>query len=123
LASFVSLSIGHNIGVAALSSGVLRYRFYARWGLSAGQVAKVILFSGMTVGLGLNTLGGIAMLLNPSAAAQLTGLGRSAIVGAAILCLSASAGYVMLAAVLRSALEIRGWRLDLPGPGIALAQV
>lgn len=27
LTSFVSLSIGHNIGVAALSSGAVRYRF------------------------------------------------------------------------------------------------
>src|SRR5690554_7902328 len=33
LASFCRLSIGHNIGVAALSSGAIRYRFYSRWGL------------------------------------------------------------------------------------------
>jgi uncharacterized membrane protein YbhN (UPF0104 family) len=58
LASFVALSMGHNIGLAALSSGTIRYRFYSRWGLSAGEVAKVILFCGITVGLGLITLGG-----------------------------------------------------------------
>ncbi|AWI60483.1 hypothetical protein AB395_00005306 (plasmid) [Sinorhizobium fredii CCBAU 45436] len=33
LASFTSLSIGHNVGVAALSSGAVRYRFYSRWGI------------------------------------------------------------------------------------------
>src|SRR5690606_31345638 len=58
LASFVGLSIGHNVGLAALSSGAIRYRFYARWGLGAGDVAKVILFCGITVGLGLAVLGG-----------------------------------------------------------------
>src|SRR5690606_20553175 len=59
LASFISLSIGHNIGVAFLSSGAVRYRFYSRWGLGAADIAKVILFCGVTVGLGLATLGGI----------------------------------------------------------------
>ena len=46
LASFTALSLGHNIGLAALSSGAVRYRFYSRWGLSTGEVAKVIVFCG-----------------------------------------------------------------------------
>src|SRR5690348_15143247 len=33
LASFCSLSIGHNLGFAALSTGAIRYRFYGGWGL------------------------------------------------------------------------------------------
>ncbi|HEX9903682.1 MAG TPA: UPF0104 family protein, partial [Propylenella sp.] len=49
LASFVSLSLGHNIGFAALSSGTIRYRFYSREGLTAEEVAKVIVFCGTTV--------------------------------------------------------------------------
>jgi glycosyltransferase 2 family protein len=48
LASFCSLSIGHNVGLAALSSGAIRYRFYSRWGMSAEQVAKLILFCAIT---------------------------------------------------------------------------
>ena len=63
LASFTSLSLGHNIGFASLSSGAIRYRFYSRWGLRAGEVAKVILFCGVTVGLGLMLLGGAALLI------------------------------------------------------------
>lgn len=52
LASFVSLSLGHNIGFAGLSSGALRYRFYSQWGLTLAQVAKLVVFSGVTVALG-----------------------------------------------------------------------
>src|SRR4051812_30711531 len=63
LASFTALSLGHNIGLAALSSGAVRYRFYNRWGLKTGEVAKVIVFCGITVGLGLLALGGAALLL------------------------------------------------------------
>src|SRR4051794_132525 len=32
LASFVSLAIGHTVGLAPLSSGAIRYRYYTRWG-------------------------------------------------------------------------------------------
>ena len=65
LASFVSLSIGHTLGFAGFSSGAVRYRFYSAWGLSAGDVARILVFCGLTVLLGLTTLGGIACLLGP----------------------------------------------------------
>ena len=58
LASFTSLSIGHTLGFAAFSSGAVRYRLYSGWGLSAGDVGRIIVFCGVTVGLGLATLGG-----------------------------------------------------------------
>src|SRR4029077_9330199 len=49
LASFTALSLGHTIGLAALSSGTIRFRFYSRWGLTAEQIATVILFCAATV--------------------------------------------------------------------------
>ncbi len=123
LASFVSLSIGHNVGLAALSSGAIRYRFYARWGLTAGDVAKVILFCGMTVGLGLATLGGIGLLLHPGEAAGLVGLGRPALTALAVACLAAPALYLVLAAFVRRQLRFRRWTLDLPVLPLAAGQV
>ena len=81
LASFTSLSLGHNIGFAALSSGAIRYRFYSRWGLDAEGVAKVVVFCGATVGLGLMILGGIALLSSSQLAHEVTGFGRPAIIG------------------------------------------
>jgi uncharacterized membrane protein YbhN (UPF0104 family) len=123
LASFVSLSIGHNIGVAALSSGAIRYRFYSKWGLSAVEVAKVVLFSGATVALGLITLGGVGLLTDPSAAAEMTGLDTGTIVGLGVVCLALTAAYLVLSAVLRSSLRFRGWTLEMPPPRLAIAQV
>ncbi|MGO7859663.1 UPF0104 family protein, partial [Rhizobium ruizarguesonis] len=70
LASFIILSLGHNIGFAGLISGAFLYRFYSRWGLTAEDVAKIILFFGVTVGLGLITLGGLAMIVNPGEAGR-----------------------------------------------------
>ena len=123
LAAFVSLSIGHTVGFAALSSGAIRYRFYSKWGLDAEEVAKIILFSGLTVGLGLLTLGGVGLLVDPSVASELTGLGRSAVIGLGIACLALSAAYVVMSALVRSALHVRKWSFEMPSARLAAAQV
>ena len=123
LASFCSLSIGHNVGVAALSSGAIRYRFYSRWGLTAGDVAKVIIFSGLTVGLGLVTLGGIGLLLYPEDAEGLLGLERTAIMGMGASCLAAPIIYLVLSHLLRNPLQIGKWSIRLPPVRLAIPQV
>jgi glycosyltransferase 2 family protein len=123
LASFTSLSLGHNIGFAALSSGAIRYRFYARWGLGAGEIAKIILFCGVTVGMGLMLLGGAALLIRSQLAAEITGWGRPVVLGLGVLCLAVSAAYLMLAAFLRRPLTLWSWSLETPRLPIALAQL
>lgn len=122
LASFVSLSLGHNIGFAGLSSGAIRYRFYARWGLSGGEVAKLVLFCGVTVGLGLLTLGSVTLAINPDLATGLTGLDRALVRAVGLGCLLLVGLYLALAFG-GSSLTIRGWTLDMPRPGLALAQI
>jgi uncharacterized membrane protein YbhN (UPF0104 family) len=123
LASFTSLSLGHNIGFAALSSGAIRYRFYSRWGLSTGEVAKVILFCGLTVGLGLMVLGGFALLVRSDLAQGITGLSHSIIVGLGLLCFLLAGAYVVLAALVRGRFQLRGWTLEMPPLRLALAQL
>jgi uncharacterized membrane protein YbhN (UPF0104 family) len=123
LASFCSLSLGHNIGFAALSSGAIRYRFYSRWGVSGGDVAKIVLFCGMTVGLGLCILGGCAILIRYDLAARVTGLGEAVVIGIGLACLSAAALYIVLAAWLRKPLRIRNWTIEMPPLRLALAQI
>ena len=123
LASFTALSLGHNIGLAALSSGAVRYRFYSRWGLSAGDVARVVLFCGITVGLGLLVLGGAALLLRSSLAMEITGLARPVVVAMGIGCLTLPAAYLILSAFAGKPLRIGRWSLDMPPFRLALGQV
>lgn len=123
MASFTALSLGHSIGFAGISSGAIRYRFYARWGLGVEDVAKVVLFSGLTVALGLMTLGGIALLVRPAGAAELTGLDTGVVLAAGAGLLLLVAGYVAAAAFVTRPVSIRKWNFRMPGPGLALAQV
>jgi uncharacterized membrane protein YbhN (UPF0104 family) len=123
LTSFVSLSIGHNVGVAVLSSGALRYRFYSGFGLGGVEVGEIILFCALTVGLGLMGLGGIVLLLRPDFGLGTIGLSSTTARGVGILCLALVSLYVLLAWRLRSPLCIRGHEFRLPKPGIAAAQI
>ncbi|WP_342642159.1 lysylphosphatidylglycerol synthase domain-containing protein [Rhodoligotrophos ferricapiens] len=123
LSSFTSLSLGHSIGFAGLSSGAIRYRFYSRWGLGAGDVAKLVLFCGATVALGLIVLGGIALILRNDLAVEMTGLSKGVVITAGIGLLGLTALYLALAARLRTPLEIRGWTLSMPSLRLAVGQV
>lgn len=123
LASFVSLSLGHSLGFAALSSGAVRYRFYARWGLSGQQVAKVILFCGATVTLGLLLLAGVATLARPNSAATVTGLSSGAVLALGLGCLALCAIWLLCAAFARAPLRIRSWEIRFPSLRLAIGQL
>lgn len=123
LASFTSLSLGHNIGFAALSSGAVRYRFYSRWGLTLGEIAKLIVFCGITVGLGLAILGGCALLLRSQLASEITGLEQGAVIALGIFCLALPVAYLALAAFRQKPLRVGRLVLDMPPLRLALGQI
>jgi uncharacterized membrane protein YbhN (UPF0104 family) len=123
LTSFVALSFGHNIGFAALSSGAIRYRFYARFGVGAEEMAKIILFCGTTIVLGMFILGVIALFARPDLVIALTGMSQGAVlIHGAVLAL-VPAIYLILATVLHSRVRIFHWSIKMPGPRLATAQI
>lgn len=123
LASFTSLSIGHNLGFAGLSSGAIRYRFYSRWGVKPFEVAKLVLFCGVTVGLGLATLAGTTILASTSAIAPILHLTPFQARALAALMLVLPVAYVAAAALSFRPLSYRQWTLEFPSVRIAAAQV
>ena len=122
LASFAALSIGHTVGLAPFSSGAVRYRYYARWGIGKRQIGLLILFCAVTVGIGEMALSGLVLLLRPQEASRILDIGEPwpQIVGAA--CWLLLGLYVALCTWRRS-LRLWRWRLPLPGWRLALAQL
>lgn len=123
LASFTSLSIGHTLGLAALSSGALRYRFYTGWGLSRGDVGRIIVFCGFTVALGALTAGGLAGVARPAVLAELFGVGAAPIFAAGVTLLLVVAAYLGAAALLHRPMRIRDFELPVPTLRLALGQI
>ncbi len=51
-ASFTSYTIGHSLGAATLTCGLVRFRVYSFWGLTVVDVAKIAFMTGLTFWLG-----------------------------------------------------------------------
>ncbi|MBN1238157.1 MAG: UPF0104 family protein [Gammaproteobacteria bacterium] len=123
LVSFTALSIGHVLGLAALSSGAVRYRFYTRWGLSGGDVGRIVVFCGVTVAVGIMTSAGVAGLARSRLVAELFHVPRALVVAIAAALLAAVAAYLTLAARRQKAVRIRRFELPVPSLELAAGQV
>ena len=124
LTSFTALSLGHNIGLAALSSGTIRYRFYARFGLSTEEVAKVILFCAVTVGLGLMMLAGVALIFRGDLGVVLVHSSRATLSVLGVTLLILPLAYLILSTFWRARqLRLGTWSFELPAPSLALSQL
>lgn len=122
LVSFCSLSIGHNLGFAGLSSGAVRYRFYARWGLALEDVARLVIYCGITVAMGLVAVAGLSLVLNPAVVARLADVGHTVVRIAGLAVLLLPAAYICLTHC-RSAVSLFGRTVRLPSVWLAAGQV
>ena len=122
LASLTATSLGHTVGFAALSGSVIRYRMYSRYGLGAADVARIVVFSGMTVAAGHAALAGAAGLSRPAAVADFAGIPTSLALllgGGALLLLFL---YLACAAAVPPEARAQGWRRLLPPLRVACLQ-
>lgn len=121
--SFAAFAIGHNVGVASLSGGAIRYRAYSGAGLSAVDITRVVASCTVMFGLGGFLLLGTALLLEPASALESmrlpAGAGRA--LGAVLLL--GVALYLGWATVRRRDLRVGHWSIAPPTPALALFQV
>jgi uncharacterized membrane protein YbhN (UPF0104 family) len=122
LASFCAYTLAHNLGVAAVSGAAVRYRFYAAWGLTPVEIAKVIAFTSLTFGLGGMALGGAVLILEPEILPWFRdNLPHWAMQGIGVALLGVVAAYLVLSRVLPH-FTIFDHKIDLPGFRMALMQ-
>jgi glycosyltransferase 2 family protein len=118
-----SLGIGHSIGLAALSSGAVRLRMYGRSGIGIEKVARIMLFSAITVSLGFTTLIAMGLIFNHALVVTVLNVDRAytAALAAALLCVPVF--YLMLCFLRRRPLRVGQFSLPLPPPAIAAVQI
>lgn len=122
MASLVGYGVSMTLGFPLLTGAPLRYRMYSRWGLTAGEIARVIAFYSTTFWLGLLAVGGLALLIDPPPLPPELGIGVHWVRPIGALLLGLLAAYLVLAA-LGSQLTVRGFRMEMPSFGTAVAQV
>lgn len=122
LASFCAYTLAHNLGFAAVSGAAVRYRFYAAWGLTPGEIAKVIAFTSLTFGLGGMALGGMVLIWEPEVVPWIAeNLPHWAMQAVGVALLGVVATYILLSRLLPH-FTVFGHRIDLPGFRMACAQ-
>jgi phosphatidylglycerol lysyltransferase len=121
LASFIGYVFGHNLTV--LGGSTARYRIYSALGVSASEIARLIMFCSVTFWLGFFTLAGISFIFLPqhiSAALHIPFTsGRPLGFVFAVI----ATGYIVLAGLRKKPLKFRGWELAGPTPAILLGQL
>src|ERR1700722_1207322 len=123
LTSFIANAFGHNLGLAAFTGAAVRFRLYASAGLTAIDVATVQGFCSLTIGIGLATLGGLSLTLEPTHTAAVLHLHPRWAMLVGIMLLSGVGAYATWCILGRTPIEIRGWALRAPRPTLGFAQI
>jgi glycosyltransferase 2 family protein len=122
-ASFTSYTIGHSLGAATLTCGLVRFRVYSFWQMTLADIARIAFFTGLTFWLGnIFVLGG-AIAYAPQALIAVDHLPASInrLVGYAGL--FAVACYFIWIVAGPRVVGRADWRIALPGPRGTLLQI
>ena len=123
LASFTSYAVSFNLGFPLLTAGTVRYWIYASRGLSTGVVASLTVIAGITFWLGMGSVLAWSAIREAGSLAVLiyyTNIKINQLIGLSVAV--AVASYFIWVSLKRRAVRIQGWRLELPGFRLSLAQ-
>ena len=122
ITSFLAYAVANNVGFAMLSGASVRYRFYSRWGVTAGELSRIVFSYSVTFWLGLFALGGLTLAISPlpraygGPASELV-----APVGWGLVALAFA--YVILTAIRAKPIRFGKYELPLPSTRLAAAQL
>jgi phosphatidylglycerol lysyltransferase len=119
--SFTGYAISNSVGFALISGTSVRYRFYSRWGLTAAEISRIVVFYVGTFWIGLLVMGGWSLGFDPHPGLAMLP-GRFWIRALGWLLLAAAAAYAVLAATRREPFHLRGTEVALPPVRVVAGQ-
>lgn len=123
LFSFITQSVSHAVGFAIVVGATLRYKLYAPHGYGLVDIAKIQVFFSTTFGLGVFTLAGGVLLLEPGLLAEATGVAPSAWRAGGVLLLAGIGALLVWGSLFHRPVRIAGRLIILPSAGVTLIQI
>ncbi|MGB7375071.1 MAG: lysylphosphatidylglycerol synthase domain-containing protein [Rivularia sp. (in: cyanobacteria)] len=123
LVGFICNAISNIVGFEALSGGAIRYRFYSHWGVPTRTIALVLAFENLCFWLGLFAVGGVTFLIKPLTLPRLLKLPFVSAYPIGLIFLFIVITYLILCAVRKQPLIIRGKSFAIPSLNSSLAQI
>ncbi|MER2528978.1 MAG: bifunctional lysylphosphatidylglycerol flippase/synthetase MprF [Candidatus Competibacter denitrificans] len=121
-AALLSYAFSNSVGLSVLTSSSLRYRLYSSWGLTTVEIAKIVMFTTLTLWLGILTIGGAILALNPLDLATISYLVLDSRWLGTLL-LTPPVLYVLLGVLRRRPIPLGPWALPMVRPRLALPQI
>jgi glycosyltransferase 2 family protein len=129
LCSFSTYALSHNIGASVFSGAMVRYRAYSSKGLTAAQVAVLVVLCSFTFGFGNVVLGGALLTYDPGLFGRLSGLlpdfmtNTKAGLTAGLGCLALVAIYVIGSLMHFRPVRLFGMQIVYPRPEVMTRQL
>ncbi|NGP76632.1 bifunctional lysylphosphatidylglycerol flippase/synthetase MprF [Balneolaceae bacterium YR4-1] len=122
-AGFIGYAFSHNIGMALVTGGSIRYRIYSSWGFSGIKVTQIVGFSALTLWLGFCTVAGLSLVFATPELPENVAIPFDSLRIVGLLLLVMVAGYLVASTLLKEELTIKNWSFSFPDLSLALKQV
>ncbi len=122
-ASFIGYAFSNSIGLSMLAGGSVRYRLYSAWGLSAGDITKIVAFCTMTLWMGLFVIGGFVFVLEPVTVPGSLHLPFVSTFPVGLFFILIMALCLVWSYFRKDPLKIAGWEFPIPATRILLLQI
>ena len=122
-ASFIGYVFSYNVTI--IGGSAARYRIYSALGVSANELAELVLFCGVTFWLGFLALAGTVLVLERQSlpVPQQLHLPFPSVWIIGVVFLLLVSVYLIGVALRRRPLMIRGWQLPVPSLALAVGQI
>ncbi|MDH4238059.1 MAG: bifunctional lysylphosphatidylglycerol flippase/synthetase MprF [Phycisphaerae bacterium] len=121
VASFIGYVFSHNMTIVGGSTA--RYRIYSALGVSAGEVAKLVIFCGLTFWLGFFAIGGVVFISESREIPAALHLPFATVKPIGMIFIAVVAAYLIVIALRRRPLTIREWEFTIPSFPISVGQI
>jgi phosphatidylglycerol lysyltransferase len=122
-AAFEGFAFSQNFSGAGLTGASIRYRLYTGWGLSAGEVAALVVFNSISFWFGYVTLVGLALCFVPAASTSVLHLPAAALQPLGVLITLGSAALLAVNARRTRPWKVMRWAVRPPPLDLALGQL
>ena len=129
LCSFTTYALSHNIGASVFSGAMVRYRAYSTKGLTASQVAVLVVLCSYTFGFGNVLLGGLLLTYDPDLMQRLSGFlpdiftHPHAARAVGLVCLGGVALYIIGSLMHFKPFKISSFEIVYPRPDVMVQQL
>jgi len=121
--ALIANPLGRAIGASFVSSGALRYRMYSAAGMSLAQIAAIVVLAAMPYVFAVGWLIDLSLLFNARIAGTALRLPTNVVVTFGAIGLVKDIGWLVLVAVRKAPLVVRGRKIPLVKLRDALLQI